>query len=540
MRGFGKLFLTAVTLVFVFALLVSCGGGKKAETAQNRLTFALQNEPDGYDPGITNNSFASPFMTQLFEGLVTYNAKGEIVPGHAESWTISQDAKTYTFNLRKNLKWSNGKPLTANDFEYALFRVLDPKTGARFADMITTYVVGADAYYSGTGSKDAVGIKVLDDNTLRIELIEPTPFYLGILAMWTYSPLHKEVVEANPERWTMDPSTFVCNGPFKPVTIKFGEGIVLAKNENYWDAANVKLNELNFRFILEPATALSAFERGEIDGFREIPASDIPRLRTGSDAFHVIPSFGTTYYDVNNTRKPYDDVRVRNALSLALDRYELIENVVQAPGYITYGIVSPGYVFDGVDFTEEHKKFNFSANADVEKAKRLLAEAGYPDGQGFPVIELSYYTNATVKKLVEAMQQMWEKNLNLRVRIAVEDWAVYYARIQNLEYDIGAMGWGGDYLHPMTFLQLFTTNSINNVTGYSNREYDDLIERTLRETDSRKAVDLMHQAEAIFIRDQPVISLYSRTITIMMAPYVKNWALTALNNLYFKEAYVEK
>jgi oligopeptide transport system substrate-binding protein len=406
--------------------------------------------------------------------------------------------------------------------------------------MITTYVAGADAYYSGTGSKDAVAIKVLDDTTLQIGLIEPTPFYLDVLGMWVYSPLHREVVEANPERWTMDPSTYIVNGPFKPITIKFGEGVVMVKNENYWDAANVKLDEINFRFIPEPSTALSAFEKGEIDGFREVPASDIPRLRTSSDAFHVLPSFGTTFYDVNNKRKPYDDARVRRALSLALDRKELIDNVVQAPAFSTMAVVSPGYVLDGVDFTEEHKKYNFPVNADVEQARKLLADAGYPDGNGFPVIELSYYTNATVKKVVEAMQQMWEKNLNVKVRIAVEDWAVYYDRIRQFDYDIGAMGWGGDFLHPMTFLELFTSFSTNNHSGYDNRIYDDLIERAIRETDPKKSADLMHQAEDIFIRDQPVISLYSRTNTIMVAPYVKNWVLTALNNLYFKEAYIQK
>ena len=539
MRLVGKFLPAAFALLCAFMLL-SCGGRSEVETVQARFTFALQNEPDGYDPGITNNTFASPFMNQLFEGLVTYDANGEIIPGHAESWTISDDGRSYTFNLRRNLRWSNGEPLTAHDFEFAWFRVLDPGTGARFADMITTYVVGANAYYDGTGSRDAVGIKVIDDNTLQIELIEPTPFYLGILAMWTYSPVHRGVVEANPERWTMDPSTYIVNGPFKPVTIRFGEGIVMAKNEHYWDAANVRLEEINFRFILEPATALSAFERGEIDGFRTVPASDIPRLRTSSDAFHVFPSFGTTYYEVNNNRPPFNDPRVRNALSMALDRQDIIENVIQAPGFPTFGIVSPGYAFDGVDFTAEHRRFNFNPNADPERARQLLAEAGFPNGEGFPVIELSYYTDATVRRVVEAIQQMWERNLNVRSRIVVEDWAIYYARIQRSEYDIGAMGWGGDYLHPMTFLQLFTSYSINNNSGYANREYDSFIERTLRETDPGRAIELMHQAEAIFIRDQPVIPLFSRTLTIMVAPYVKNWALTALNNLYFRHAYIER
>ncbi len=541
MKSRSGIVVAACALIALSA--ASCGGGKAAEAKApelGKIVFALQSEPDGYDPGITNNSFASPFMTQLFEGLVTYDAKGEIVPGNAESWTISPDGKVYTFKLRKGLKWSNGKPLGAEDYAYSLLRVLDPATGARFADMLTVYVVGADEYYTGKGGKDGVGIKALDASTLQITLKEPAPYYLGILAMWVYSPVNREAVEASPERWTMDPATFVSNGPFKVASMKLGEGVVLQKNEHYWNAGAVKLSEVNFRFILEPATALSAFEKGEIDGFREVPASDIPRLRTGSDAFHVLPAFGTTFYDVNTTRKPYSDPKVRRALALALDRSEIIDNVLQAPSTPTLALVAPGYVYGGVDFTEAHKKYGFSPKADVEGARKLLAEAGFPDGKGFPTLELSYYTNATVKKVVEAMQQMWEKNLGIKVKIKVQDWAIYYADVQKLNYDIGAMGWGGDYLHPMTFLQLFTSTSTNNHVGYKNPEYDELVAKAVVETDPAKAVELMHRIEDVFVRDLPVISLYSRSNTIMVAPHVKNWALTALANLYFKDAYVEK
>lgn len=524
--------LAAVLLAFVALSAVVAAPGK--------IVFALQNEPDGYDPGITNNSFAAPFLDQLFEGLVTYNARGEIIPGNAEKWSISPDGKVYTFTLRKGLKWSNGKALTAKDYQYSIMRVLDPKTGARYADMMTVYIAGAEEYYTGKGKKEAVGVKVLDDLRLEFTLKQPAPYYLGILAMWVYSPVNQAAVESNPGRWTLDPATYVCNGPFRVASMKMGEGVVLQKNPNYWDASGVKIDEINFRFILEPATALSAFEKGEIDGFREVPASDIPRLRMSGNGLHILPAFGTTFYDVNNTRKPYDNPKVRRALAMALDRDELIDNVLQAPSTPTFALVSPGYVFGGADFADWHKKYGFSTKADVAGAKKLLAEAGYPDGKGFPVLELSYYTNTTVKKMVEAMQQMWEKNLNIKVKIAVQDWAIYYARIQKLDYDIGAMGWGGDYLHPMTFLQLFTSNDTNNLVGYKNPEYDDLIAKAIVATDPAKAVDLMHKAEDVLVRDMPIIPLYSRSLTIMMAPHVKDWALTALNNLYFKDAYIQK
>jgi oligopeptide transport system substrate-binding protein len=533
----GCLLILSAGLVFAGA-----SGERRASGSEGaqKIVFALQNIPDGLDPGITNNSFASPLLFNLFEGLVTYDKDNNIIPGLAERWTISSDGTAYTFNLRRGLKWSDGSPLTAGDFAYSYFRVLDPKLGGQFSVMLTDFIKGAAEYYEGTGSREQVGITAPDDNTLVLTLKGPTPFFLGILGMWTFSPVKQAVVERDPERWTLSAATFVSNGPFKVSEIKLGESVTVAKNEHYWNAANVKLEEIQFRYILEPATALTALEAGQIDGLRTPPPSETSRLKSSSNAFQAVPSFATTYYLVNRNVKPLDDVRVRKALSMAIDREEIITNVLQSSDSPAFGIVSPGYVLNGKDFRDDRPAYGLSANADVAGAQRLLAEAGYPNGEGFPTIQLSYYTDRTVRSIVEVMQQMWKKNLNINAEISVQEWAVYYEGVQRMDYEIGAMGWGGDYLHPMTFLTTMTSNNPTNFTSYRNAQYDALVASAQMEVDPEKAAAIMKQAEDMAMDDVAVLPLYHRSITFMMAPHVKGYYMTPLSDLYLRDAYVER
>jgi oligopeptide transport system substrate-binding protein len=529
----------------ILALGFGACGNRTAETASGaqarsqKIVFALQNVPDGLDPGITNNSFAAPFLFNLFEGLITYDKDNNIIPALAEDWTISDDGTVYTFRLRQGLKWSDGSPLTAQDFVYSYFRVLDPKIAAQYSVMFTDFIKGAEEYFSGAASRDQVGISAPDDNTLILTLKGPTPFFLGILGMWTFSPVKQAVVDQDPDRWTLSANTFVSNGAFKVSDIKLGESVTVVKNEYYWDAAAVRLEEIVFRYILEPATALTALEAGEIDGLRFPPASETARLKSQSDAFQSVPSFATTYYLINRNVKPFDDVRVRKALSMAIDREDIISNVMQSSDTPAFGLVSPGYVINGRDFRDGRPSYGLSAAANVEGAQRLLAEAGYPDGQGFPTIQLSYYTDRAVRSVVEALQQMWKKNLNINAEISTQEWAVYYEGVQNMDYQIGAMGWGGDYLHPMTFLTTMTSNNPTNVTSYSNSQYDALVAAAQTEVDPVKAAALMQEAEDMAMDDVALLPLYHRSIIFMMAPHVKDFYMTPLANLYFRSAYVE-
>ncbi|MCG8453012.1 MAG: peptide ABC transporter substrate-binding protein [Spirochaetales bacterium] len=507
--------------------------------AEQKLTFALQNEPDGLDPGITSNSFASPVLMNVFEGLVKYDADNNLVSGCAKDWSISDDGLTYTFTLQDDLKWSDGSPLKAQDFVYSYLRVLDPALGAQYTAMITDYIAGAAAYYAGEADVSAVGISAPADDTLILTLKAPAPYFLGILGMWVYSPVNQATIDAAGDQWTLSAETFVSNGPFRMEEIAFGEGYTLVKNEHYWDAANVRLEEVAFRFIPDPSTALTALENGDIDGQYTIPSADLPTLKATSDALQIVPTYASTYYEINCSKAPFDDVRVRQALAMALDRQAIIENVLQSTDQPAFSLVAPGYSVNGVAYEEGRSDYGLSATANVEGAQALLAEAGYPNGEGFPAVELSYYTNETVKSIVEAMQQMWQENLGITVNVVTEEWAVYYEGIQALDYDIGAMGWGADYMHPMTFFPLRVSDNGLNNSGWASEEYDRLVAAAQVETDPMKAMTLMRQAEDILMNDMALLPLYFRSAPMMMAPYVKGWHINPLRNMYLSGAYIE-
>lgn len=509
-------------------------------TGAQELTFVLSNEPDGIDPTVTNNSFAQYVLANCFEGLVTYDATGSIVGGAAKTWDISDDGLVYTFHLRDGLKWSDGSDLTAEDFVYSIQRVLTPATAAQYVSMVTGYVKNAQEFYDGTATADDLGVKALDAKTLEITLIQPTSFFIDLVSMWCYDPVQKATIEANGDRWTASADTYICNGPFKMAELKMGEGYVLEKNEDYWDAANVSLEKLTFRFILDSTTALTAYESGEVDGIRSIPSADYARLKAAGAGIQTVPNYGTVYYNINCAKAPYDNPLVRKALNLAVDRQAIIDNVVQLDAAPAYSFLAPGYSVDGVDITKGRDTFGLSATADVEAAQKALADAGYPNGEGFPTLHLSYYSDDTVKKVVEAMAEMFKNNLNINVEISSNDWAIYYESIQSGNYEVGAMGWSADYLNPMSFLPLFKTGDSTNTAFYSNPDYDKLVDKVMTETDPDAAAELTLQADALASGEYACLPLYYKTNDFLMKDYVSGCYMTASGSLYFKDAKVSK
>ena len=529
--------ILSLLLVFVCFALPYTG---VAADGEQEITLALENEPDGIDPNVTSNSFASPFLSNAFEGLVSLDENNELAPALAESWEISEDMLTYTFKLRPDLKWSDGTPLTANDFVYTIQRVLTPETAAQYLTMVTDYIVNAQEFYDGEVEADELGVSAPDENTLVIELKAPALFFLDILSMPVYSPVQQATVEANGDKWTLSPETYICNGPFKITEINMGESVVLEKNEFYWNAENVQLEKITFRYIKDSSTALTAFDRGEIDGQRSVPIADYPRLKMESDEFHIMPTYATTYYLINCGKAPYDNPLVRKAINLAIDRQAIIDNILQSGDMPASALVSPGYFVDGKDYVDGRPDFDILPTAQPEKAQELLAEAGFPNGEGFPTLELSYYTNPQVKPIAEAMAQMLQDNLNINVEITNEEWKVYYDGVQAGNYDVAAMGWGADYLNPMTFLPLYVSDDVMNNAFYSNPAYDEAVAKARLAPDAATAVADMRAAEEILMADYPMIPLYHRSTSLMMKDYVKGWVLTPTSNWYFKGAYVEK
>lgn len=509
-----------------------------APAEKQEMTFVLNNIPDGLDPGVTNNSFAQYVLINCFEGLVTYDETGSLVGGSAESWNISDDGLVYTFHLRDGLKWSDGTPLTAQDFVYSIQRVLTPATAAQYVSMVTGYVKNAQEFYDGTATAEDLGVKAIDDQTLEITLIQPTSYFIDVLSMWVYDPVQQATVEANGDSWTSSPETYVCNGPFKVTGMSLNENVILEKNENYWDAESVTLEKLTFRYILDNSTALTAYESGEVDGIISVPSSDYARLKAEKAGLQVYPSYGTVYYNINCEAEPYNDPLVRKALCLAVDRQALIDNVVQVDAQPAYSFLAPGYSVDGKDITEGRSDYGLSATADVEAAQAALAEAGYPNGEGFPTLKLSYYQDDTVKKIVEAMAEMLKNNLNINVEVSSNDWAIFYEDVQQGNYEVAAMGWSADYLNPMSFLPLFKTGDSSNNSFYSNPEYDALVEQVMSEGDAAAAAELTMQAADLASNDYCCLPLYYKANSFLMHDNITGYYMTASSNLYFKNVVV--
>ncbi len=526
-------------MILAVAMLLSLAVVPASAEATQEIIFALANEPDGIDPSVTNNSFASPILANCFEGLVTYDTTdGSIIGGNAESWTISDDGTIYTFTLREGLMWSDGSALTAQDYVYAIERILTPATAAKYVNLVTDYIAGALECYEGTGTMEDVGVKALDDTTLEITLKDVTPFFIDVLTMWTFSPLQQATIDANGEQWTSDAASYVCNGPFMMSEVNMGESFVLVKNPYYYDADEVMLEKVTFRFIADTSTSLMAYESGEIDGMNTIPSSDYARLKMTDAGIVTSPAYGTVYYNFNCEVAPFDNVLVRKAFNLAIDRTAIIEDVVQTDAEPAYDFISPGYVVDGVDFTDGRSNFELSAEADVEAAQAALAEAGYPNGEGFPTITLSYYTNDTVKKVVEAMASMLETNLGITVEITNEDWAIFYENVLAGNFELCAMGWSGDYLHPSTFLSLVKTGDVNNLGKYSNPAYDELVATAATTVDPAEAMAIMQEADNLVAVEYPMLSLYYKSNMMLMDSSISGYYVTTSNNLMLKTAVV--
>ena len=518
----------------------STEGAEAADTLADvqEMTFVLNNEPNSIDPTVTSNSFATPFLANCFEGLVTYDEKGEVVPGNAESWESNDDLTQFTFHLRDGLKWSDGSDLTAEDYVYSALRVLTPSTTAEYLNMISDYVVNGKEDYDGTVSAEEVGVKALDDKTIQYTLKAPCPYFVDLVSMQVYFPVQKATIEANGDKWTASAEAYVSNGPFKVTQINMGESYVLEKNDNYWDAENVTLEKLTYRYILDLSTALTAFENNEVDGVRMVSSGDIARLKAEKAGLNTAPIYGTVYYNFNCEKEPYNNPLVRKALNLAIDRDAIINNVAQLDAVPAFSFYAPGYVVDGKDLTDGRSDFGLSSTANPEEAKKALAEAGYPDGEGFPTIQLSFYSDDNLKKIAEAVKEMWEQNLGIKVEVSSADWAVFYSDVQAGNYEVAAMGWGADYINPMSFLPLMYTDDITNNANYSNPEYDAIVDQIKVEKDPEKFGELVKQADEIVSSEYGVLPLYYKAENYLLKDNIKGVYMTSSSNLYFKNAKV--
>lgn len=484
-----------------------------APSAERFLNFDNGAEPEYLDPGMMSGDIESNLAHALFEGLTEYDPKDlHPVPGVAERWEISPDGRGYTFFLRKNAQWSDGKPVTAHDFVYTWERVLNPKTAAKYA-FILFYLKNGKAYNDGTLTDPTqLGFKALDDLTLQVTLEHPTPYFLQLTSYYTYRPVPKWVVEAHGPRWTR-PAHMVSNGAFVLKSWVPHKEIVVVKNPTYWDAAHMKLAGIRFLPIDDLETGLKLYEAGQSDYMKEPPTTKLPALMGRPDLVRA-PFLATYLYRINVTKPPLNDVRVRRALALAIDRKTLAEKYLQNTKLPWASMVPAGLhgytPAPGPDFNPT-------------EAKRLLGEAGYTDPTTFPPITILYNTQETHKLIAEVIQQMWRQHLGIQVGMHNEEWKSYLKDMQQLNYQIARYGWIADYPDPNSFLELFLSYSGENMTGWSNPEFDRLLEAAKAEADPSKRLHLLHQAETTFLHDLPAMPIYTYIRWYLLRPTVKGF-----------------
>lgn len=530
----------ALAGLMTMSLIAGCGSSNKESTAKapptKYIRFVVGVEPETLDPRKSTGMPEAKIEANLFEGLMTHDKDGAIAAGTAEKWTISQDGKVYTFTLRANAKWSNGEPVTAKDFEYTWKKTLDPKFASKYAQQLY-FIQGAEEYNTGKGDVAAVGIKAVDDRTLQVTLAQPTPFFLSVLAHHAYYPVNKKLDEATPN-WMADPKTFVGNGPFQMKSWTHNSKIETVKNTHYWDAANVKMPQLDFLLTDNTGTALSMFDSGQADYVDQLPPADLQRLLKEGKV-KTAPYLTNIYYAFNTKKAPFDNVKVRKAFSLAIDREALVKNLNNG-SIAAYGFIPPGV--PDADKGSDFRKLggNLTKNADIAEAKKLLAEAGYPDGKGLPPVALIYNTNEIHKTVAEAIQEMWKKNLGVAVELQNQEWKVFLQNRKVGNFMVARHGWVGDYEDPLTFMSLLESSNGNNDCKYTNPKYDEMVKQSYLEADPKKRMKLFHDMEKMVVEEDTVVApLYFPPQYILAKPYAKGFVNTAIGLPYFKHAYVE-
>jgi oligopeptide transport system substrate-binding protein len=532
---------------FALSLLLATACTTKAENSSyfgktvapdgQHMRYISGSEPESLDPQVSSGQPEARLHLGLYDGLTEYHPEtAQPIPALAERWEPNADNSEFTFHLR-DAKWSNGDPITANDFVYSLRRGLAPAFAARTA-YLAYYIKGAQAYNEGKGKAEDVGVTAVDDRTVKYTLAQPVPFFPGLVAHQFFRPVPRKAIESHGQAWTQ-PQNIVTSGAFVLKTWKPYDKLVYVRNPHYWDAANVKLDSITFYPIEDATTMMNLYKAGEIDAlYNHIPpAAWIDHLRRTVDHMDK-PECAIDYYMLNTTKAPMDDVRVRKAFNMSIDKAGLAayqRTIKPLTAFSPEGIF-PGYPQPiGDPF-------------DPIRAKQLLADAGYRDANGrfdaaaFPIaqVELTYNTTERNRQIAEYVQAQWKQNLGLTVPLKNMEWKTFLDYRAKLEYKgVARTGWVGDYMDPYTFLDLFTTKTGDNGTGWSTPEFVAAVHEANRQQDPQKRYELLAKAEKMLLDAQPVIPLATSSTNWMKKPYVKGMYPNPVTMHAWKFVYIE-
>jgi oligopeptide transport system substrate-binding protein len=486
------------------------------------LLISEGSEPQTLDPQLSQGETEHHIITALMDGLVENDEYDEakVVPGLADHWDHNEDYSVWTFHIRDNAKWSNGNPVTAQDFVDSYRRILTAGLGAVYADALFIMRGAKDYYDQKLTDFNQVGVHAEDPQTLKIDLIGPTPYFLSAILHTAWFPVHLPTIlkfgriDERDTKWTA-PDSYVGTGPFILKTWRQNDVIEVVRNPLYWDAATVKLNGINFYSIENSDTAERAFAAGQLHKTLDVPLAKVPYYRREHpELIRIDPYEATYFYRLNTERKPLDNPKVRLALNLAVNRQEIVTDITRAKQRPATGLVPPA--MDGYETLDQ-------IHYDPERARQLLAEAGYPNGKGFPKFNILINTHEAHRVIAEAIQQMWKQELGINVGIENQEWKVFLQSQNQMNYDIARYGWTGDYMDPVTFLTIWTTGNGNNDTHWSNPAYDQLLDQAAHTGDPQKRFDILHDAERLFLSEPPILLIYWYTRFYLLDPSVKNW-----------------
>lgn len=544
-------FLLILTLVLSM-FLSACGGGDNAkqpaddtegkegngEVAEEQLFRAnIRTEPGSLNPNLATDSTSSSVLLQTFEGLTRIGQDGKPENAMASDVQVSDDLQTYTFTIRDGAEWTNGDPVTAQDFEYAWKWALDPMNQAKYAYQLY-YLVNAEAANAGEVSVDEVGVKAVDEKTLEVQLENPTPYFLELTAFYTYFPVNSKIAKENPEWYTDAGELYTSNGPFKMDSWEHQSEIVLVKNDNYWDADTVKLDRIELYMIDDANTELQMYENGELDWagapLGVLPTEAIPSLQ---DEGKIItePIAGTYWYKFHTEKEPLTSVHIRKALAYAIDRKAIVENITKA-GQIPAMAAVPPTMMPG---NEEGYFEDGNVELAKEELQKGLDELGLSSVEELPTITISYNTSEAHAKIAQAIQQMWNENLGINTELSNEEWAVYLESVHAGDFQVARLGWLGDFNDPINFLELYKELGGNNDTRWHSEEFASLLEQSKTETDPDARMDLLKQAEQIFMDEMPVSPIYFYTNSWLQAENLNDVVVSGLGDVQFKWAYFE-
>ena len=528
-----------------------------AEAGSNGFTVQLGPNPETLDPALNAAVDGGNTLITIEEPLLIIDENNEVKPGQAESYEVSDDGLTWTFHMRDGLKWSDGSDLTAADFEYSFKRLASPDTAAPYAETVVGMI---DGYQGAIGNPDEDGNTTTDPDwdalnvhasedgkTLTVQLSYPCSYFDKLASFVATSPVQQATVEANGDAWCTEPDTYVCNGPYMITEWTPSERIVLSKNPYYvggWDSSKIVSDTITLLLLEDSSASYAAYNSGEAQLVKDVPTDEIPSLTRAEDGgdFYLDEIMGTYYISLNDQEEPFTDVRVRKALSLAIDRDYVANTIMQgiytpATALVGPGIVDEnGYFMDNANGGEPYIGDDYAAN--LEEAKSLLAEAGYPDGEGFPTITYSANDAGYHVPVAEYVQQAWG-DLGITVNIDKVEWASFLPLRRAGDYDVSRNGWSMDYNDPSNMLELFTTNNGNNDGKYANPEFDQVIEDS-RVADKTTHFEKLHEAEDILMNDAACIPVAYYNDFWLQSPSLKGTWHSPYGYWYLQYGYIEE